>query len=384
MTDPTPIPLSVPTIEGNAWEYVKQCLDTGWISSAGKYVGDFESAIAELAGAPHAVATVNGTAALQIALQVAGVLPGEGVFVPNLTFVASANAVSHLHAVPVFVDAERDGWQLDLDLFEDHLANKCEPLERGVRAPGGLIVTAVMPVHVLGNIGDIKRLCALAEQYRLTVVEDSTEALGSTSGNQSAGIFGRLGTFSFNGNKILSTGGGGMIVTADEALAKRAKHLTTTAKTQAAEYFHDEVGYNYRLVNVLAAIGLSQAEVFSKTLQTRRAIEGRYRSALSSVGDIKFAQVRAEVNPNGWLTTFTTEHMRPLLASLQSAKIECRPMWVPMNQLPMYADKTYVRNSDVSGELYRQCISIPSSGNLTDEQAGRVIAHITDFFERAA
>jgi len=237
---------------------------------------------------------------------------------------------------------------------------------------------------VLGNIGDIKRLCALAERYRLTLVEDSTEALGSTSGGQSAGTFGRLGTFSFNGNKILSTGGGGMIVTADEALARRAKHLITTAKTEASEYFHDEVGYNYRLVNVLAAIGLSQTEVFSKTLQTRRAIEARYREALSGVGDIQFAQVRPEVSPNGWLTTFTTGQMRPLLASLQAAKIDCRPMWVPMNQLPMYADKLYVTHSNISGQLYEQCISIPSSGNLTDEQASRVIAHITDFYERAA
>ncbi|MFK7967505.1 MAG: aminotransferase class I/II-fold pyridoxal phosphate-dependent enzyme, partial [Burkholderiaceae bacterium] len=342
MTDQSPIPLSVPTIEGNAWEYVKHCLDTGWISSAGKYVGEFEQAIAELAGVPHAVATVNGTAALQIALLVAGVQAGEGVIVPNMTFVASANAVSHLHAVPVFVDAERAGWQLDIDLLEDFLANQCEPLAHGVKGPGGLLITAILPVHVLGNIGDIERLCALAEQYKLTVVEDSTEALGSTSYGQSAGTFGRLGTFSFNGNKILSTGGGGMIVTADEALAKRAKHLTTTAKTEAAEYFHDEVGYNYRLVNVLAAIGLSQAEVFSKTLKTRQAIEKRYRDALTGIGDIQFAQVRAEVSPNGWLTTFTTQKMRALLGSLQAAEIDCRPMWVPMNQLPMYAHNLYV------------------------------------------
>ncbi|MGH1359571.1 MAG: aminotransferase class I/II-fold pyridoxal phosphate-dependent enzyme [Burkholderiaceae bacterium] len=384
MTETARIHLSVPVIEGNAWTYVKECLDTGWISSAGKFVGDFEQAIAGLAGAPYAVATVNGTAALQIALLVAGVEAGQGVIAPNLTFVASLNAISYLNAVPVLIDAEADGWQMDLDLLEDYLANSCERVEQGVRSPEGLIITTILPVHVLGNIGHVRRLMALAEQYGLTVVEDSTEALGSTYEGQSAGTFGRLGTFSFNGNKILSTGGGGMIVTGDEQLARRAKHLTTTAKTRPDEYFHDEVGYNFRLVNLLAAVGLSQAEVFPDTLATRRRIEGHYRQALAGVGDITFARVLPDVNPNGWLTTFRTRHMRELLASLTQAAIECRPLWVPMNQLPMFANCPFIGEQNVSGQLYESCISIPSSGNLTAEQGERVIDHIKHFYEQQA
>lgn len=384
MTETTRIPLSVPVIEGNAWTYVKECLDTGWISSAGKFVGDFEEAIANIAGIPYAVATVNGTAALQIALIVAGVKAGQGVIAPNLTFVASLNAISHLNAIPVLIDAEADGWQMDLDLLEDYLANSCEKVEQGVRSPEGLIITAILPVHVLGNIGHARRLMSLAKQYDLTVVEDSTEALGSTYEGKSAGSFGLLGTFSFNGNKILSTGGGGMIVTSNEQLAIRAKHLTTTAKTRPDEYFHDEIGYNYRLVNLLAAVGVSQAEVFSETLATRRHIESHYRESLAGVGDITFAKVLPEVNPNGWLTTFRTGQMRELLASLTQSGIECRPLWVPMNQLPMFAACPFIGEHDVSGGLYESCISIPSSGNLTPEQGERVIDHIKRFYEQHA
>ena len=381
MNESARIPLSVPVLEGRAWDYVKDCLDTGWISSAGKYVTEFENAIAEIAGSPYAVATVNGTAALQISLQVAGVLAGEGVIVPNMTFVASVNAISHLNAQPVLIDADADTWQLDLNLLEHYLTNDCVPLARGVRSPNGLIITAILPVHVLGNMGDIRRLMTLAGRFNLTVVEDSTEALGSTSDGQAAGTFGRLGTFSFNGNKILSTGGGGMIVTADQSLAQRAKHLTTTAKTRPDEYFHDEVGYNYRLVNVLAAIGLSQAEVFSETLAKRQRIEAAYRAELSGVGDIRFAQILPGVVPNGWLSTFTTERMRPLLRWLADAEIECRPMWVPMNRLPMYAKFEYVQNSDISGGLYERCLSIPSSVNLAGADIARVVRRIKTFFE---
>lgn len=382
MTEATRIPLSVPVIEDAAWTYVKECLDTGWISSAGKYVAAFEQAIADIAGAPYAVATVNGTAALQIALQVAGIKPGEGVIVPNLTFVASANAVSHCQAVPVLVDVDSATWQMDLDLLEDYLGSQCEPQARGVRTAGGLNITAILPVHVLGNMGDIERLLGIAERFRLTVVEDSTEALGSTAYGRSAGTFGRLGTFSFNGNKILSTGGGGMIVTADAALARRAKHLTTTAKTEPNEYFHDEVGYNYRLVNVLAAIGLAQAENFPASLARRQALEANYRKSLANTGDIEFATVLPSVVPNGWLATFRTGHMRALLQSLNDAQIECRPLWVPMNRLPMYASATYLTKTDVCGQLYESCISIPSSNNLTDSQQARVIEHIQHFYQR--
>lgn len=232
MTDAARIPLSVPLIEGAAWRYVKWCVDTGWISSAGKYFGAFEQAIAELTGARFGVATVNGTAALQVA----GVRLREGVIVPNLRFVSSANAVSPCQAVPVLVDVDLATWKMDLDLLEDYLGHRCEQQARGMRTIDGLLITAILPLHVLGNIGDIERLLWIAELFGLIVVEDSTEALGSTANDRSAGTFGRLGTLSFNGNKILRAGGGGMTVTCDETLAKHAKHLTITVKTVPDEY----------------------------------------------------------------------------------------------------------------------------------------------------
>ena len=295
-----PIPLSVPVVNEGAWAYVKECLDTGWISSAGEFVGRFERAIEKITGATHAVATVNGSAALHIALLVAGVRPGDGVLVSDLTFVASANAIRYCGARPVFVDARPDTWQMDVDLLEDWLANQCTQVERGVRTPDGVIVTTIVPVHVLGNMVDMRRLGSVAKRFNLVVVEDSTEALGSVQDGVGAGCHGLLGTCSFNGNKILSTGGGGMVLTDNADLARHAKHLTTQAKTQAAEYHHDEVGYNYRLVNVLAAIGVAQAEGFERTLARRRDAEARYRAELHRLEDIHFADVPHGTVPNCW------------------------------------------------------------------------------------
>ncbi len=375
-----PIPLSVPVVADRAWSYVKECLETGWISSAGSYVARFEQAICDLTGSKFAVATVNGSAALHIAMLVGGVKPGDGVLTANLTFVATVNAIRYANAQPVLVDVRPDTWQMDLDLVEEYLANECERVDRGMRTPEGLVITTVVPVHVLGNMCDMPRLLALAERFGLLVVEDSTEALGSTQAGINAGCHGLLGTCSFNGNKILSTGGGGMVLTQREDLARRAKHLTTQAKTEPAEYFHDEVGYNYRLVNVLAAIGVAQAAGFTETLKRRRTTDANYRQALKGVGDVEFAESLPDVQPNGWLTTFKTARLRELLAVMNAQRIECRPLWVPMNRLPMYSNTNYLSHRAVSDSLYAQCISIPSSSDLTESQQQRVIDTIRIFY----
>lgn len=259
------IPLSIPNISGNEWQYVKECLDTGWISSVGAYVNRFEEALAEYTGARYAVATMNGTAALHIALKLAGVQPGDLVIVPNITFVASCNAITYAGATPLLIDIDPHTWQMDLDLLEEYLAahtalNEGEKRIRPFLRHSGRYIGAIMPVHVLGNMVNMERLMEIAKRYHLPVVEDSTEALGSYYKGKHAGQFGLMGTFSFNGNKIISTGGGGMIVTDDEILAKQAKHLTTTAKVDPFEYRHDAIGYNYRLVNILAAVGVAQME----------------------------------------------------------------------------------------------------------------------------
>lgn len=376
------IPLSIPHLAGNEWHYVKECLDTGWISSAGDYVTQFEEAVAGSAGLPHGVACVNGTAGLHLALRLVGVSRGDLVVVPNITFIATANAVAYHGAEPVLVDVDPGTWQMDLDLLEQFLAEDCERNAAGevLRTRDQRRLAAIMPVHVLGNMCDVDRLRGLAKTYGIKVVEDSTEALGSTYNGVMAGNFSDVGVFSFNGNKIISTGGGGVIVTADEVLAKAAKHLSTQAKPDPMEYFHDEIGYNYRLVNVLAAIGVAQMEQLPDILKRKRAMDCLYRQRLAGVGDLRFQEVLPACVPNCWLFTVTTSRMRELLAHLNAAGVQSRPFWVPMNQLPMFAGVQYVSTRDHSREVFETAISIPSSSGISDAQLGTVVSEVSRFF----
>ncbi|NNE46788.1 MAG: LegC family aminotransferase [Rhodothermales bacterium] len=377
------IPLSVPHIGGNEWQYVKDCLDTGWISSAGSYVARFEDAIAEYTGARYGVACMNGTSALHLCLRILGVKRDDYVILPNITFVASANAVSYTGASPILIDADPRTWQMDVDLLEEFLHDRTHQATDGtcILTSDGHAIRAIMPVHVLGNMVDMDRLVQVAERYGLTIVEDATEALGSRLRRTHAGTFGQFGCFSFNGNKIISTGGGGMIVTDDEALASRAKHLSTQAKVSVDDYIHDETGYNYRLVNVLAAIGVAQMEQFPEFLERKKAMDSFYRTSLAGVGDIKFQTVAPDVDANSWLFTFATDHMRPLLQFLNERGVQSRPFWMPMNQLPMYKNAVYVSQSDHSADIYKQCVSIPSSVGLTDKDMALVSETIRDFYK---
>lgn len=375
------IPLSVPHLAGNEWKYVKECLDTGWISSVGAYVDRFERALADFVGARHAIAAVNGTAALHLALLLAGVKRDDCVVVPNLTFVASANAIAYLAAEPIFIDVTPDTWQMDLELLERYLDEQCHLHDgRLIRKADGRRIAAILPVHVLGNLCEMGRLLDLAERYGIPVVEDSTEALGSQYRGRSAGTLGMLGTFSFNGNKIISTGGGGMIVTQEDALAQRAKHLTTTAKAPGHGYFHDEIGYNYRLVNVLAAIGLAQIEQLPGFLDANLVREQHYRRELSGLGDLEFQSITPGVKSNHWLCTVKTRRAPEMITYLQARQIDCRPFWVPMNRLPMYSAFEYVNRADVAGKVYRDCVSIPSSSGLSHDEMVRVCHAVREFF----
>ena len=376
------IRLSVPTLEGREWEYVRECLETGWISSAGRYVVAFEEAIAGYVGAPGAVGVVNGTAGLHIALMTCGVRAGDLVIVPNLTFVASANAIVYAGAEPVLVDADSLTWQIDLDLLEAYLRNDCEQRDgQCVRRSDGRRLAAIMPVHILGNMCDMERLCALAAAHGVVVVEDASEALGTTYGNHHAGTLGRMGVFSFNGNKIISTGGGGMIVSHDTELLARAKHLTTQAKTTPEEYFHDAVGYNYRLVNVLAAIGVAQLEQLPGFLARKREHAATYRRRLQADGVSRFHQTPTGVQENFWLNTLKVPDKTAALQALAAADIEARPFWVPMNRLPMYSGAEYVSRRDVAGDLYDQCVSVPSSASLSDQDVDWVCDTLAPLLE---
>jgi len=380
------IPLSIPNINGNEWKYVKDCLDTGWISSAGAYVTKFEEAIQNYTGAKYAIACMNGTAGLQVSLNLAGISSNDIVIAPNLTFVATLNAISYSCAEIALIDVCESSWQIDVVLLQKWLENNTT-----TKVVNGKTVTtdnnsgkkigAIMPVYVLGGFIDIDRLLEISSDYGIPIIEDSTEALGSFKNGKHAGTFGVTGVLSFNGNKIISTGGGGMILTNDEDVAKRAKHITTTAKTDPLDYFHDEVGYNYRLVNVLAAIGVAQMENFESILKRKKEIDALYRKELNGIGDIKFQNNLLETNPNCWLFTFRTKKMRSLLNYLNENKIQSRPFWTPMNNLPMYKDLLYVNENDISNNIFKECISIPSSSNLSISDQEKVINEIKNFYK---
>ena len=381
------IPLSVPHLNGNEWKYVKDCLDTGWISSAGAYVNQFEQMVADYVGVKYGVACMNGTVGLHIAQILAGVTSEDHVIAPNITFIATLNAIKYTGATPILIDVNASDWQMDLDLLEKYLLEKTftKESEEGIftyHLISHKRIKAIMPVHVLGNMGNIDRLVSIAEKYYLDIIEDSTEALGSYFKGKHAGTFGKFGVFSFNGNKIISTGGGGVIVTDDEELAKKAKHLTTQAKASQMEYIHDEIGYNYRLVNILAAIGVAQMEQFPDLLISKQEMDSFYRSELNGVGDIIFQEVSADVSANSWLFTFKTKQMRGLLEFLNANGVQSRPFWMPMNQLEMFKDEIYVSVNDNSDSIYETCISIPSSAGITQAQMNEVVKKVKEFYKK--
>lgn len=373
--------LSGPNISGNEWKYVKDCLDTQWVSSVGSYVNKFEQMVAEFAGCKFGVAASNGTSALHISLELLGVKRNDYVIVPNVTFVASLNSIKYTKADPILMDIDPETWQMNLNLLEEFL-------EKDTYIKGNYLflkknnrrIPAIMPVHVLGNMCDMDKLTGIAQKYKLQVVEDATEALGSYYKNKHAGSFGILGCFSFNGNKIITTGGGGVIVTNDENLAKRAKHLTTQAKCDPFEYIHDQIGYNYRLVNVLAAMGVAQMEQLPDFIKRKHEIDAFYKNTLSGTGDISFQKVVPEVNPNYWLFTFKTKKQKELLKILNEKNMQSRPFWVPMNQLKMFKKSLYINRADVSDEVYSSCLSIPCSTNITDHELESITDTIKSCF----
>lgn len=382
------IPLSAPHLSGNEWKYIKDCLDTGWVSSVGAYVTRFENDLAKAAAVPHGVATTCGTAALHVAFLVAGVKPGDEVLVSSMTFIAPVNAIRYANAVPVLVDAEAQHWQMDVRQVREFLTLGCEGREGGVfNKVSGRRVAAIVPVHILGHPVDMNALMQLAEEFGLTVIEDATESLGSTYHDRPVGGLGHMGCYSFNGNKIITTGGGGMLVTSNEAWAKKARYLTTQAKDDPQEYIHHEIGYNYRLTNIQAAFGCAQMESLAGYVARRRAIQALYRAALADVPGIRFQDEAEGVQSNYWLTTVYIDRAlfgmtaRELRQKLKDAQIEARPLWQPAHLSPAHQD-AFKLPCPVSEDLFTNCLSLPSCSFATDADIGRVITVIRHAADR--
>ena len=376
------IPLSVPNISGNEWTYIKECLDTSWVSSVGSYVDKFEQSLCDFTGAKHAVSTVNGSAALHISMLLAGVEQNDYVIVPNITFIASVNTITYLKASPILMDVDKDTWQMDLDLLEEFLSTKTVIKDNAcIHKETNRVIRCVMPVHVLGNMCNMKRLMQIANTFMIKVVEDATESLGSYYNNQHSGTFCLFGCISFNGNKIITTGGGGMILTNDEKLAKRAKHITTQAKSDSFEYIHDEIGYNYRLVNILAAMGVAQMEQLPKFLIRKEEVYNLYINSFNAINGFKEQIITDGVKQNNWLQTFVFPDSKDLMKKLTDEKVQVRPFWVPMNQLQMFNKEIYVSINDIAGSIYNKCVSIPCSTGITNQEVEKVISSILGFYK---
>ncbi|GAA3931615.1 LegC family aminotransferase [Chitinophaga oryziterrae] len=375
------IPLSVPNLSGNEWKYVKDCLDTNWVSSVGSYVNQFEELAAKFSSVTRAVATVNGTSALHISLILSGVQRDDLVILPNITFVAPANVIKYMGADPILMDVDEHTWQLDIALLTRFFEQECLIKEDTCHHKNtGRRISAIIPVHVLGNMVNMEKLLPLADYYKIKVIEDATEALGSTYKGKPAGSFGLFGCLSYNGNKIITTGGGGMILTNDKELGEKAKHLTTQAKADPLEYYHDEIGYNYRLVNILAAIGVAQMEQLPAFIDRKRNVSELYTRELKDVPGFKPQVITEHVNPNCWLFTCCFENSKGLLKYLNDNGVQTRPFWVPMNQLPPFKNDLYFHVDDIAGSVYKSCLSMPCSTNISDKEVIEVSNKIKEFY----
>jgi dTDP-4-amino-4,6-dideoxygalactose transaminase len=364
--------LSPPDVGDEERRLLLEALDSGWIAPLGPHVDMFEEELARRVGVPHAVALSSGTAALHLALLLAGVGPGDDVLVPSFTFVATANAATYIGARPVLVDCDAETWQLAPDLVAQELED---------RARRGSLPRAVVSVDLYGQSADYDRLLPLCEEYGLALVEDAAEALGASYRGAAAGSFGAAGVFSFNGNKIITTSGGGMLVSRDPVLAGRARHLATQAREPEAHYEHIDLGFNYRMSNLLAALGVAQLRGLDRRIERRRAINEAYRRGLGAIPGITFMPRAGYGEPNNWLTCIlvdpevygrTPEEIR---RALEAHDIEARPTWKPLHLQPLFADAPVV-GGGVAARIFERGLCLPSGSTLSDADLERVVGVI--------
>ena len=368
--------LSPPHMSGREQAYIEEAFESNWIAPLGKHVDGFEKEVAAYAGVKAAVALSSGTAALHLALRLADVQPGDRVFCSTLTFVASANAVLYQGGEPVFVDSEPGTWNMSPAALEKAFAAALQD---------GKLPKAVVVVNLYGQSADLDPLLALCARYGVPVIEDAAESLGATYKGRASGSWGTYGVFSFNGNKIITTSGGGMLVSDDLEAMERARFWATQARDPARHYQHSHLGYNYRLSNVLAGIGRGQLEVLEERVEARRAVFDRYFAAFSQVDGIDFMPEADFGRSTRWLTALTLDPERcgvgrdEVIIALEKENMEARPLWKPMHLQPLFAGCAYYphgENASVSEQLFRQGLCLPSGSNLLTEDQERVIAGI--------
>ena len=377
------IPLSVPNLKGNELKYVTDAVETEWVSTAGPYVEKFEKMVADYVHTPGAVSCQNGTSGLHIALKLMGVTPEDAVIVPTLTFIAAVNPVKYIGAEPVFMDCD-DSLCMDPIKLQQYCETECDFVGgKLIDGRTGRHVKAMTVVHVFGNMADMEAIVPIAKKYNIKLVEDATEALGThyTEGEftgKFAGTMGDIGVYSFNGNKIITTGGGGMIVSNDEELLAHAKHLTTQAKADQANFIHDEIGYNYRLTNLAAAMGMGQMEQLEAFIKIKKANYDRYAAALESVEGLSFLKMRDGIRSNYWFYSVCYEEegkRDELIKKLADNKIQARPIWGLINeQLPYEGSRCY--EIDRAPYYWRRVVNVPCSTNLSSADVDRVLSVI--------
>lgn len=380
------IPLSIPFLNGNEWKYVKECIDTEWVSSAGEFVDLFEQRITDYTGAKYAIACVNGTSALQVSLRLVGVEAGDEVIVPTLTFIAPINAVSYNGASPIFMDSDKY-YNLDHEktiqfinketIFKDGYTYNKKTKKR---------ISAILPVHVWGNASWLDELIPLCQERNIAIVEDASESLGTfyNDGHNSgkhAGKLGKIGCLSFNGNKIITTGGGGMILTDDPNISEKAKYLTTQAKDDPLRYVHDQIGYNFRLTNIQAALGVAQLEQLPEFLKRKNKIYRKYVEEVKEVDGLQMASVPTYANNNHWMNVLQIEgnicgrEREMIMKNLKHEGVQTRPVWCP-NHLQKPYRNCQAYQIERAGELIEKSLCLPSSIHLGEQEIRDIAAII--------
>lgn len=378
------IPLSVPHISGNEWKYIKECLDTGWVSSAGKYIDKFEKEICRFSGSKYAIACVNGTSALQIALIIAGVLPNDEVIVPTITFIATANVVRYLRAEPVFMDCDKY-YNIDIRKTIEFIKNETvfkdgQSINKSTRCK----ISAIIPVHMYGNAVDLEPLVKICKEKNIKIIEDAAESIGTyylngSLENRHTGTIGDIGCYSFNGNKIITTGGGGMIVTNNPLYAEKARYLTTQAKNDSVRYIHNEVGYNYRLTNIQAAMGVAQLERLTEFIEKKKKNYHTYKSKIDKILGLHLAEVPDYSNNNHWMYPLQInaetygKNREELMKSLAKDGIQTRPIWYPNHLQDPYKNCQGYK-IEKAYEMLEKTLNIPCSVNLKNKDINKVVA----------